>query len=523
MNEYRFNLLDEPWIHCIDTEGQQVTIGMKALFERADSLLTITDQNPLVELSITRILLAVIHSAVSGPKDVSEWMGIYMPGRFDSRITDYLERFRHRFDLFASDYPFYQTPGLFFCEKNDPGKPVQGMPVSGIILGRASGNNLTLFDHTTDNMELAVSPAEAARALVTAQMFSFGATCRKTTNYYGYLESYKQAALTKGIHITLSGRNLFETLMLNLLIYYRDDPIPCECNEITHERLDRPVWEENDPTLETGVERPPKGYLEYLTCKCRHVLLVPEREEDTVVVKRLYMAQGKAFHQVINPMSVRKANKKGRDPSPRDLEVERMVWRDSQSLFAVEPDKADLRPLVVQNAGYIISRTQGNGHRAIPRERRFICAAYGIANNQANPLAWRKEEMNVPVAVLSGDLSPYLLKGTVKVDTGEKAIKSGIGAFLKAYGDKKRRTLMPGLAGEALRYYWDEMEGHFHEFMVNLTDNGAESALVQWTDNIVSTAREALTKTLKDRYHDSYRAWVVAIDKLNLELKRLDS
>jgi len=523
MDEHRFNLLDEPWIHCIDTEGRQVTIGIKALFERADSLLAITDQNPLVELSITRILLAVIHSAVSGPKDVPEWMGIYTPGRFDNRITDYLERSHHRFDLFSPDYPFYQTPGLFFCEKNDPSKPAPGMPVSGIILGRASGNNLTLFDHTTDDMELAVSPAEAARALVTAQMFSFGGLCRKTTSHFGYLGSYKQAALTKGIHITLSGRNLFETLMLNLLVYDRDDPIPCECDAITHERLDRPVWEESDPTLETGVERPPKGYLEYLTCKCRHVLLVPERERDTVVVKRLYMAQGKAFHQVINPMSVQKANGKGLPSSPRDLEVERMVWRDSQSLFAVEPGKADLRPLVVQNARHIISRTQGNDHRAIPRERKFMCAAYGIANSKANPLAWRKEEMNVPVAVLSGDLSPYLFKGAAKVDIGEKAIKSGIGSFLKAYGNKKRRNLMPGLAGEALRYYWDEMEGHFHEFIMNLTDDGAETALVQWTDSIVSTAREALTKALKDRYHNSYRAWVVAIDKLNLELKRLDS
>ncbi len=518
MGEFKFNLLDEPWIHCIDKDGNQIPpIGLKDLFEKADSLLQVTDQNPLTEFSIVRILLAIVHRALEGPKNLAEWSDIYTPGKFDIRVTDYLEKFRHRFNLFSTDYPFYQTPGLYCCEKGDIDKPSAGMPVASIVYGKASGNNKTAFDHTTDDKETRISPAEAARALATAQMFSLRGLCRKTTNHFGYLPSFNQAAMTRGVHIVLRGKDLFETLMLNLLVYDKDKPIPRERDSKTLESLDRPVWEENDPR-DKGVDVPPKGYLDYLTCKCRHILIVPEKEKGTVFVRRIHMAQGKMFQNIENPVAVRKKSKDNSYYHP-NLDLERMLWRDSQSLFAF--DKEDLRPMILRNMEGIMKATRRNGERAIPLQRKFLCMAYGIAYENNNPLSWRKEEINVPAELLSGGLSSYLVNAMELVSKGEATLRSGIGSFIKNYGERGR-DLKPGLEKEIYRYYWDRMEGHFHKLLSNMADQKDGNFLEQWKADIVATAREALRKTLENRYRNSYKAWVAALGKLNLGLQQIN-
>lgn len=529
MGEFKFNLLDEPWIRCINQDGRQETLGIKGLFMKAHDLLEVTDHNPLTELSIIRMLLAVIHRAVDGPKNVAEWIDIYTPEKFDGRITDYLEKFRDRFDLFATEYPFYQTPGLSFFEKAKvDGKekllPVEGIPVSRIILGTASGNNKTMFDHTTDEMGSKVSPAEAARALITAQMFSLGGLYKKTTNYFGYLDSCKQSHLVKGVHIILNGDNLFETLMFNLLVYNGNNPIPRLLDKSNLESLDRPVWEDNTPTVGTGAGTP-TGYLDYLTCKCRHILLVPEREDGTVFVRSVHMAQGKIFDQVINPMCVYTLDKKkapgGGFSYHRkivDLQEERMVWRDSQSLFAFEEE--DTRPLALRNMEVLIKKTGWKGLRPIPMERKFICAAYGIANLRANPLAWRKEVMDIPAKLLEAGVVPYLVKSMEMVEKGMKAIEEEVDKFVKTYMPQGGKDLKTPLRKEAAQYYWDRMEGCFHELLTNLSEHDGNSALELWVKDIKDTARSALSIALENRYHNSHKAWVTASDELNLKLSK---
>jgi len=61
------------------------------------------------------------------------------------------------------------------------GKP-SPQTISVLMLERASGNNKTLFDHTTTETSLRISPSEAAHVLITAQMFSLQGLNRKTTN-----------------------------------------------------------------------------------------------------------------------------------------------------------------------------------------------------------------------------------------------------------------------------------------------------------------------------------------------------
>jgi CRISPR system Cascade subunit CasA len=202
---------------------------------------------------------------------------MYQEGKFGTRIQEYLEKWRHRFDLFSPDAPFYQTAGLRVI--NGSGKPLpQG--IASIALERASGHNKTLFDHTTTEVPVRLSPGEAAQTLVTTQMFSLRGLNKKATNLFNYQQSYLNAAMVSGIYIMLSGESLFETLMLNLLVYKDNEPIP-------RTAPDCPVWERTD--IGGTSASTPKGYLDFLTCKCRHVLLVPQKQSEDVFVEHIHM------------------------------------------------------------------------------------------------------------------------------------------------------------------------------------------------------------------------------------------
>jgi CRISPR system Cascade subunit CasA len=250
MANFSFNLVDQPWIPCTDLNGRSRTLSLSELMMRAHELIAIHCQNPLTEAAMLRVLLAAIHRAVDGPRTSSDWKALYKTGKFDDRIPQYLNNWKSRFDLFSPENPFYQTAGLQVIDKNENPSPLS---VVNIIMGRSSGNNKTLFDHTTDDTRVQVSPAEAANILLTAQMFSLQGLNRKTTNLFGYQQSFLNSVLVNGILIALSGKSLFETLMLNLLVYSDNQPIP-------NTPADCPVWERADRGETKAVI--PKGYLD---------------------------------------------------------------------------------------------------------------------------------------------------------------------------------------------------------------------------------------------------------------------
>ena len=80
-------------------------------------------------------------------------------------MAEYLNAWRHRFDLFDEQRPFYQSPSL-------PDKMLKS--VSSLALEYASGNNPALFDHTLDNETLSLNAASAARRILAHQAFAPG-------------------------------------------------------------------------------------------------------------------------------------------------------------------------------------------------------------------------------------------------------------------------------------------------------------------------------------------------------------
>ena len=158
----QFNLVDEPWLPCIRTDGQPIELGLYDALTQAHTLRELHGETPLGTAALHRMLLAVLHR-VFGPESRKAWYQLWRKGRWDEEaLQDYFDRWRSRFNLFDDEYPFYQSP-------DPPGDPE---PLNRLSLPHAY--NSTLFEHQMADGTLSVPAARAARWLITLQASGIG-------------------------------------------------------------------------------------------------------------------------------------------------------------------------------------------------------------------------------------------------------------------------------------------------------------------------------------------------------------
>jgi len=169
-----FNLVDQPWLPCIGQDGRRREVGIREALAKAHEFAGLRDPSPLVTAALHRLLLAVLHAALRGPKDLAAWKALWTGGSFDlPEFAAYLDRWRNRFDLFDAAHPFYQVPGLVV--RSGKSAKESATNVSRLVHEISAGNNATLFDHSYDSEVPALSPDACARALVAAQAYSLAA------------------------------------------------------------------------------------------------------------------------------------------------------------------------------------------------------------------------------------------------------------------------------------------------------------------------------------------------------------
>ena len=505
MSGFSYNLIDEPWITCTSRDGTR-SVGLRELLLSAHELRGIESPNPLFVAALLRVLLAMVYRIADGPRKARDWGSLYAVGRFPEELVNaYLLRVHDRFDLFSGSHPFYQTAGLSILDASGNEAPVSA---AVIMHERASGNNKTIFDHTTDETPLKLTPTQAAHALLTTQMFALGGLNKKSTNHFGFQQSYLNAAMVSGIFIGLTGASLFETLMLNLLLP--------EFHQMGSNPSDSPVWERDD--REGDKAKVPTGYLDFLTCKCRHVRLLPELNGDTITVSKLHIAQGEAFPDVANPAFMRKKNNKTGEWYCPQLSPDRLIWRDSTSLFAFDQGGVDERPAAFRQAVSL--------HRVVPFTSRYHCTAIALANDKANPLAWRAEALPVPFALLEiKETVNTLISGMDRAENVVRILDGAVKTFMRhALPPNSKDVNEKATATGAVRFFWDRLEGYFHSFLSNIASE--EAALSEWYDNVGHVAHDALKSCVRQRYADSaatLKAWAASVDELNRKLAALNS
>lgn len=471
-----FNLIEEKWIPCVRVDGASDTLNLRDTFAQAHQLRTIAGDSPPVTAALHRFLLVILHR-VFGPEDEKAWADLWQKDMLDMVALDaYLDKWKHRFDLFDKEHPFYQAADA----------RVKSKSIISLSHEYASGNNATLFDHHTEDGGEELMPAQATRILITAQAFGLAGLS-------GIDQKFTDGTCAGGILFLVQGDTLKETLLLNMIQYPPDND-----QFKVHTNKDAPVWEMDDPFSQN--RSLPHGYLDYLTWQNRRVLFEPG-----VIVSKMTMAPGLRYDpDLLDPMKNYRIDEK-LGHLAMSFSENRVFWRDSASFFGFNASwlgKARppatfrwLRELV--------------GEKLLEQHQLYRILGLGMSKKQAKVFFFRQEQIPMPLDYLTNELLVEKLDvalsktGTIAFDLVQAARLMGMYRQLPKVDEKgwqKQWSSLNPNAKAAINdwithtgmehNYWTGLDISFQTFVIKLAQD-EEEALSYWHEHLHRAALDA--------------------------------
>ncbi len=522
-----YNLVDEGWIPCTGADGSRTSFGLRETLAHASEITEVADPSPLVTVALHRLLLAILHRNF-GPRDAREWGKLWKGGSFDMAVLDdYFARWHGRFDLFDKQHPFYQVASL---EQEYAG------PAAKLAQELASGNNATLFDHTTEASPITWTPSQAARYLVAHHAFAVGGlvSLRKGEDPNVFKSAYA-APLNKAAVAVVRGDNLFQTLMLNLLPYSREDelPYPMDPNDL-------PAWERDDETR--AESRRPNGYLDLLTWQSRRIRLYKDQKDgggmvvrQVAIMKGFQLPRSGDRYQWETMVAFRANKQKGAEDPWLALEFreERAVWRDSMALFQSVAAQ-QYRPRTLDWLGQVVDAG------FIERSQKLPLDLYGLSADRAKVLFWRNERLPLRLAYLDDqDLLDTLRRSLEHAEQVARALGTALNQLAtRCLAAQEGRTpdsnavrkLVASLGAE--RIYWSRLDLPFKQLLEALPRDVQEDEDGErvYGEREMPLWRSLLTRAAKGSFEQAARslgtsarvikATAIGERALNAELKR---
>ena len=367
MEAKEFNLLQEPWIRVrlLDCTVQEVSLTDALL--HAQEYADLAGEMPTQDVAMLRLLLAVLHTVFSrvNTNGVSSqfeetddallrWGELWRLGRFPEQpLRDYLDRWQDRFWLFHPERPFWQVAEAKI------GTEYTAAKLNGEL--SESSNKLRLFSAYAGGGKTEMSYGQAARWLLSVNGYDDTSAKPKGKG----LPSVGAGWLGKLGYIQAQGKNLFETLMLNLTLLQDGEKLWGE---------DHPCWELDMPRSAERTEIAiPDNPAQLLTLQSRRLLLSRDRDMVTgfTLLGGDFFQRENAFVEqmtVWRDPDVKKSKKTGvvtfvpsrHDPS-------RQFWREFPAVFCDEKENVR-KPGVVR----WIEVLQSEGVNQLDR-RRMAC------------------------------------------------------------------------------------------------------------------------------------------------------
>jgi CRISPR system Cascade subunit CasA len=486
-----FNLVLEDWAP-VRENGTRRRISLAELFSRAHEIQDLDPASPLAWIALFRLLLAISRRALSGPKNRGEWLSLHQLGRFpEAPFTEYLDQWTSKFDLFDQHHPFYQDSSL---------RGRNAASIAGLIPEAASGNNGTLFDHSSDAVETLLSPSDACLALLVSQTYGPGGLITRDP---GEPTSAPGAPLAGKLIFLNQGKNLWETLVLNLVEYNSQRDRPFDANTLLEGgAADRPIWERE---AQYAVDRAPYGYCDYLTWPSRRVLL--EQRPDGLVstaVIRSGTGLSKDWNQARwDPfMARRTSNPKKPNILSVQLSDSKALWRDSNALFSGQEADQNLAPRNI---------TQLSSWGVLESEAPVL--AIGVCTDKAKFLLWRKELWAIPAGLLVDPSGATFVSELVK--TAEERWRSLRGTLrhvaenilpdTRAKAGKDRVADLVD-SWSADRPYWSTLGSMFWRYVRRAVTEPHPHVLKDWNRLVSHTKTNAL-REVANSLGESHRTW----------------
>jgi len=511
-----FNLIDRPWIPCVRLNGARDELSLRNVLVQAQEIREIQGDSPLETASVLRVLLVVLHRACS-MEDRTDWLPLWRSGRFDPIVLDeYFDKWRHRFDLFDAQRPFFQV-----ANQAQVGAPD---PLNKIVHHIASDHAPTLFDHTLaeDKAPILLTPAQAARAVLATQYFGLG------------FQKFVLAPCARGVICLVGGGNLFEMLMLN---FYPKDTVE---SAIPDSGADEPIWESESAYRDRAT---PDGLCDFWTWPNRKIKLFLNANETAV--ERVAWAPGLRLKEgITDPMQRWWADESGGWRVLR-FDPNKALWRDSAVLLELPPDPQKSRPIA---AVAWLSKLARFDRRF--GAKGYHLAAFGMCSDQAKLIFLRSEVTPLSAELLQtesliGDLSRALEQAermgyrlsmstfnlarlllnprtSDQETTDEKTIEELGRARDKSKDDEAKRVGKLARSWGVEPDYWNRLGGHFHALVNDLPHN-PEGAVTAWREHVRQTARTAFQRA-EDAVSDdprAARALAIVMNQFEAALYRL--
>lgn len=524
-----FNLLDEPWIMCMDGTNQQVALSIRDIFSGRGGARKVVGDSPTQDYAVLRVLLAIFwraHALDIAEAYGSDWDDFDWPEWFDELreqlvgeqrddvVLNYLDAYEDRFDLLSPTAPFMQVADLH--TKSGATRPVS------FIVPEAADNFFTM--RTAEGRE-SLALDEAARWLIHAQAYDFSGIKSgaegdsRVKGGKGYPIGTGWTGRTGGTVVLGSG-GLLETLILNT-----PPSAVLDSEEGGAVSTDTPVWE-REP--DTAAQRPgsnddigsvPHGAVDLATWQARRIRLFFEDERAIQVLvsngDRIPDAGKNVMGDPMTPYRYSpNQSKKGQTAYyPRPYDPTRTMWRALDALIALEDDpgfdnkknKAPKRPRNLSN----LADLEADGYLdKTALDLALVSMEYGP--QESSVASTFIATIGLPLVVLRADDTGRKVRNAVRT-SAEKTSKAAISLgwfagqlLVAAGGDYEFGT------STADRFY-ARLEPLFLGWMSGLSFDTAETAQVEWQkqvrEQVLRDARELLrgagTKAIVGREIDA--------------------
>ncbi|WP_309131318.1 type I-E CRISPR-associated protein Cse1/CasA [Brevibacterium sp.] len=401
-----FNLVDEPWIICLRRDGVIEELSISDVFARAKEIRELLGEQPTESYAILRILLTIFwRSWLTGSSKHSDprswWKELWNSngdGSAIPAITDYLDEWKHRFDLLDPEQPFMQVPDLH-TEKGEFKSPRQ-------IMSDCESEFLSMsVGACTENLEL----AEAARRLVATQAWDYsgiksGAVGdKRVKGGKGYPIGTGWAGETGGV--VLHGSNLYETILLNT---------PAQWLSRNSGDEDLPAWERDSQNAAARLSMMPDGPCDQLTWQSRRIRLI----EDSAHIVAVLVCNGDKIetkNQHADPMtgyrfSKNQSNKSQKVHMPQRHPLERTMWKGIQPLIIREsvsngfpPGEEPRAPETVEHLHDMTRKNRIDRSFVVGLE--MIGVEYGTQNSSVSAII--HERLDLATAILASGEQPW--------------------------------------------------------------------------------------------------------------------
>ncbi len=440
------NLTIDDWIPIDWNGGKPGTVSLSDAFERGHEIQDLAVR-PHERIALMRLLICIAQAGLDGPADHDDWRACQP--RIAPSALDYLDRWRHCFELFGDGQRFLQIANLNKpVTKSKGDDDDEGNSTSKLDLALATGNNTTLFDNAGGS-DRSFTTAELALMLTTFQCFSpggrIGVALWNGLETSGKGSSNHAPCLAGGMmHSVLRGDHLLSTLHKNLMTKRQAEQF------FRQESWGRPVWELMPRQLADAesVRNANRTYLGRLVPLTRAIWLGDDspslllangldygsfaedgwREPSATIVTRTVKGQPK---RVVLQASIEKA-----------------AWRELHALTV----KA-------------ISQTTNGGPAALQNisdEDPFDLWVGGLVANKAKPVDTTEAVFHIPATMLKETSQMIYEEGVKLANTVEFQVRKSVSVYHKALGDNLDRPEMRNrrqqIQSNATEQFWTDIE-----------------------------------------------------------------